>query len=36
MGPRGYLGEIGLVPLAKEQYDAVRSAAIELKTISTN
>ena len=36
MGERGYLAEIGLVPLAKEKYDAVRLSAVELKTINTN
>ena len=36
MGERGYLAEIGLVPLAKEKYDAVRLSAVELKTIKTN
>jgi len=36
MGERGYLAEIGLVPLAKEKYDAVRLSALELKTINTN
>jgi len=34
MGPRGYLAEIGLVPLAKAKYDVVRTAAVELNTIS--
>jgi len=34
MGPRGYLAEIGLVPLAKDKYKAIRTAALELQTIS--
>jgi len=34
MGPRGYLADIGLVPLAKEKYDVVRTAAVKLNTIS--
>ncbi len=34
MGPRGYLAEIGLVPLAKDKYKAIRTAALKLETIS--
>lgn len=34
MGPRGYLADIGLVPLAKAKYDVVRTAAVKLNTIS--
>jgi len=34
MGPRGYLAEIGLVPLASDKYKAIRTAALKLETIS--
>ncbi len=34
MGDRGYLGDIGLVPLSKEKYTATRNAATKLTTIN--
>ena len=33
MGPRGYLTDIGLVPLASDKYKIVRTAATDLTTI---
>ena len=33
MGGRGYLAEIGLVPLASDKYKVTRTAAIDLNTI---
>ncbi len=34
MGDRGYLSDIGLVPLSKEKYTATRNAATKLTTIN--
>ena len=32
MGSRGYLADIGLVPLASEKYKTTRTAAVDLNT----
>ena len=34
MGSRGYLADIGLVPLASDKYKTTRTAAVDLKTIN--
>jgi phosphate transport system substrate-binding protein len=34
MGGRGYLAEIGLVPLASDKYKVTRTAAMDLNTIN--
>ena len=36
MGPKGYLTDIGLVPLDNKTYKTVRTAGTQLKTISLN
>jgi len=36
MGSRGYLADIGLVPLSSDKYKTTRTAALDLKTISVN
>jgi len=36
MGSRGYLADIGLVPLASEKYKTTRTAAVDLNTITLN
>jgi len=36
MGPKGYLTDIGLVPLDDKTYKTVRTAGTQLKTISLN
>ena len=36
MGSRGYLTDIGLVPLSSDKYKTTRTAALDLKTISVN
>jgi len=36
MGNRGYLADIGLVPLASEKYKVTRTAALDLKTLKIN
>ena len=33
MSNRGYLAEIGLVPLASDKYKVTRTAAVDLNTI---
>ena len=36
MSNRGYLAQIGLVPLASDKYQSTRTAALELITINLN
>ena len=36
MGMRGYLAEIGLVPLASDKYKVTRTAALDLNVIKLN
>ena len=36
MGSRGYLAEIGLVPLASDKYKVTRTAALDLNIIKLN
>lgn len=36
MGPKGYLTDIGLVPLSSDKYKTTRTSALKLTTIKTN